>query len=1203
MRHLKPWLLGLLAVVGFMCISQSYAAAASWCAVLAPANNPSNCMASGQDYTTCTVLNGTFDQATPTNSTCGNGETQAQLKATFINHVKNFASSGQYFQKVGANAIIAGIYRHSDMSWDQRINQPDVYLTIGNVPFNRNTAYDPGSNSIVNYADSDTHYSVVFRIGSKTAPPVYEVKLDCGNFEATLPGLPQATWNLASDTWIKVGSGGWTQTDQTVTSVGTNINFKHEINDNAGPDDAVGVNWQVEGCYFNPSGGSCTMSTGSAGGSGQGLPGPNVADIPNNTNGPFPKCWPSASYDCPPSSAYNFSMHSSPKDGDKYCQTIYYQNDTGPNDNSWSHSNRVCVTLQLNNNPSGSIGACVVSGATGTITATFSDADGSSTYKLTGTLSTGLLSQSNTVSATTGTVTLTVPVPVGGATYTVNLKVPDVGPGSSGAYTNSKPVTCSNNPPPSGGCPSFTPSTRTVNLSPQNVPASTSDYTDDGYSDNPSQVAYTYTPNGNYKIDDVTDGYQSATKSDGSTGWNPTTETSNSNAFTIYYDGWIKDYPYDDHTITVKYETYYDTQKYVSAPSTSPTYYCPSSGTPSGGSLTSSTCSYDASSSSYCPSGSSLDTDSNAANYNGGTAARDALYNHCVVYQHADDYGSPPYACKTYTDWGSGCYSVVPFSTSYSCPSSGTPSGGTLQSDNTCQYSASAKYKYTASGAAQTDVNVAGSTSAPTLPECYPRNFDVQSAPQTDMQKPYLQPSYESPTSAHFGANINVIFTLRHGGVGVHDPLIVNGLTYNGTYYYAKAAFPSLVPFASSSQTFNNVGGSTNVSIPGTASYSIDEPVSVPPLAVGDEVCGDFTVTPAGYEVDHTGTIVPATKGGVASSTKAPALSTCSSPVQNNPYTRSYGGDVLAGAQLPGGGCNGNASIIAARGSNGVGSGTQFAALGLGQIQGYASAFLRTVAPIPATGLSFANNTGGDGGYYAGPCTPIRDYFALDLPAAGSPLRSDHPITSIGIAGITPLSGTHVYYSSTGGQFNGGMVGDHTAAPGGSGITIFVDGDVYISNDIYYDTAGWTWDPNTRSTNVPSFYLIVRGTIDVDPNVRNLDGVYVALPKSSGGGGVIRTCSQSPSGGPINPASNLFSACSKALTVHGAFIAQDVLMDRSYQSIRYGTPGENIWGGPQNAAEVYDFGPELFLGNPALNPTGGPTKNEYDAITGLSPVL
>jgi hypothetical protein len=145
--------------------------------------------------------------------------------------------------------------------------------------------------------------------------------------------------------------------------------------------------------------------------------------------------------------------------------------------------------------------------------------------------------------------------------------------------------------------------------------------------------------------------------------------------------------------------------------------------------------------------------------------------------------------------------------------------------------------------------------------------------------------------------------------------------------------------------------------------------------------------------------------------------------------------------------------------------------------------------------------------------------------------------------------------------------------------------------------------------------LVVKGDIRIDPGVTQLDGLFVAQPGDFGGG-TISTCANS--GGSF--VGGLLSTCRHQLLVNGAFVAQKVNLLRSYGSLRNSYSGETYNGtrpsgstcsqdaGPASflttdcAAEVFNFGPEMYLMHPSVTPSSGPTKGIWDYVTALPPI-
>lgn len=143
----------------------------------------------------------------------------------------------------------------------------------------------------------------------------------------------------------------------------------------------------------------------------------------------------------------------------------------------------------------------------------------------------------------------------------------------NGMTSNTASFTCPNNPCPNWaaeGGPS-NPSSVSVNL---DEPAS--GYPDGtsapsisllGYAQN-GTTYYQDIPNGNYWIADVYDTEWSTTTH---LTWSPTGTSPNPNPFTINYNNFIQNYPYDVHFVEIDYYAYYDRQEWVADPAN--TYY------------------------------------------------------------------------------------------------------------------------------------------------------------------------------------------------------------------------------------------------------------------------------------------------------------------------------------------------------------------------------------------------------------------------------------------------------------------------------------------------------------------------------------------------------------------------------------------------------------------------------------------------------
>lgn len=354
-----------------------------------------------------------------------------------------------------------------------------------------------------------------------------------------------------------------------------------------------------------------------------------------------------------------------------------------------------------------------------------------------------------------------------------------------------------------------------------------------------------------------------------------------------------------------------------------------------------------------------------------------------------------------------------------------------------------------------------------------------------------------------------------------------------------------------------------------------------------------------------------------------PPLVQCTQP---KPYFKVFGNDVAAGGKF--GTCelsnlpNNRAAIIAhtrriISGSNPpenwAGASSQLGVFALGQIQGFLSAGTHsprvntnTWRPTPVNGLTFGNygdptiNTvgnwdpsgnildgnrvagdGGKGGQYR--CIP--DYFTLVSQNIGGGAQS---VT----VPINLANTTQGYYQTNG----------VATISNGVGITgkraIVVDGDVYIgANGIN----GITYGGYTNANGMPSVYVIARGNIYIDRNIRNLSGVYIAQPKTDGTKGEIITCATAA--GAVDY-TQLNASCNQSLTVTGAFIAQTVRFLRVNGNADTAAQNE-LWSGGagNNIAEIFKSSAELYLSAPNALRKTTTDKSKYDSITSLPPVL
>jgi hypothetical protein len=318
------------------------------------------------------------------------------------------------------------------------------------------------------------------------------------------------------------------------------------------------------------------------------------------------------------------------------------------------------------------------------------------------------------------------------------------------------------------------------------------------------------------------------------------------------------------------------------------------------------------------------------------------------------------------------------------------------------------------------------------------------------------------------------------------------------------------------------------------------------------------------------------------------------------PYFNTSGGDVSVGNGFQNGGaCVGNdsAEIKALNQDNspanqygGSNSGLGAFATANNGISHFVSGTTLTPSVFTASqghGLSFANY---DGSAYVtppnygdsyGPATNlpcVHDYQA-DAPAATrTALGAAGSISNAQLVGAVAAGGD---YQASGASITLGSGAD-VHLGGGKRMTLYVNGDVYITSNIYYDYA--------QVIDIPQFRLVVTGSIYVAPNVSEIHGIYIAQ-KAAGTKGDFVTCATG-----IGAPTSAYATCNRQLKIVGAVATEDtVTLGRTYSSMLPDPPVINT----AEPAETFQYSPELWL-NPKLGSGGTLT---YQAFTGLPPVL
>lgn len=441
-----------------------------------------------------------------------------------------------------------------------------------------------------------------------------------------------------------------------------------------------------------------------------------------------------------------------------------------------------------------------------------------------------------------------------------------------------------------------------------------------------------------------------------------------------------------------------------------------------------------------------------------------------------------------------------------------------------------------------------------------------------------IVPDPESPQTVE----LNTSATVTIGGPA---PTVVNGITITRRYYIDRLSGPDTNLSGPTTNTQSLSGSQSGVT---TNFGPVQFNVASLGLVAGDQFCAEITVTPTSGTVDFNGNQYPNPGTGTQTARDC-------DPVVNRPYVRVYGNDVATGGAFGSGTCTGGGGInMWARGAN-VGSGGQLSVLSLGPITEFSSAMLRSAAPAPPNGLTFANTVNPPGQFGGSHC--ISDFFA---PAQSASF--DNSNVAINLANVP--DGTVIYR-----QPAGGIVRINGTVDRGKQVKIYVRGNVHINGNITY------FNPNTwnSTADIASLHLIVQGNIYIGSNVTQIDGLYVAQPANASTG-IIYTCVNPFSAAPF-AATDLFAFCANQLTINGSLAARHIKWLRTYSSLRHSVAGEHPQGAnhpcgggspssrPVCAAEIVNFMPEVYLAIPA-SPNNAPASlGNYDYITSLPPTL
>lgn len=283
---------------------------------------------------------------------------------------------------------------------------------------------------------------------------------------------------------------------------------------------------------------------------------------------------------------------------------------------------------------------------------------------------------------------------------------------------------------------------------------------------------------------------------------------------------------------------------------------------------------------------------------------------------------------------------------------------------------------------------------------------------------------------------------------------------------------------------------------------------------------------------------------------------------------------------------------------DGVGTSAEYGVTSaVSSITGFASGASRSSLSriSPVNSLSFANNNSQLGDFLGGATSPakcITDLYEL----FNRQELSEKEINTILNDGNNRGAGVDVE------PVIAKVADDHSHTMSGTPVisgksVILVDGDLNITSNVSY-TGSYGSYPNLQ---IPSLVMVVKGDINIDPSVTNIDGLYMAIPDENGNGGNINTCSTFNNDAAGN------AACSSAtLIVNGAFVSRDADFYRFSHSYIESIGAINMGLGQTSyASEMISLSPEMYLSNPLyglLNPTGETSNQGFDYYAERAPI-
>jgi hypothetical protein len=170
-------------------------------------------------------------------------------------------------------------------------------------------------------------------------------------------------------------------------------------------------------------------------------------------------------------------------------------------------------------------------------------------------------------------------------------------------------------------------------------------------------------------------------------------------------------------------------------------------------------------------------------------------------------------------------------------------------------------------------------------------------------------------------------------------------------------------------------------------------------------------------------------------------------------------------------------------------------------------------------------------------------------------------------------------------------------------VDIFVNGNVYIHNNIIYDSSA-TVD------QVPKFRLVVKGSIYVDPSVTRLDGFYVAQPIDDTSAsikndtGIFWTCHDNTNAKQDYTFAATGGCHTNQLVMNGGVVAKQINLMRTVGDINSASRSEDTGGSLANVGEVINYTFAMIV-NGSFNKTGSALGSSLpiDSLYSLPPAF